>query len=29
MSEAIARFDAEFRKQVLDISTDNGWPVAR
>jgi hypothetical protein len=29
MSEAIARFDAEFRKQVLDISSGNGWPVAR
>lgn len=28
MSEAIARFDAEFRRQISEISASEGWPVA-
>ncbi|MBL6602509.1 MAG: hypothetical protein ISP46_00110 [Alphaproteobacteria bacterium] len=28
MTEAISRFDAEFRQQILSIEQPNGWPLA-
>jgi hypothetical protein len=28
MTEAISRFDAEFRQQILSIKNPNGWPLA-